>query len=69
MPEYYEIKVKGHLDQRWSEGFAGLNLTSLNPFTAGSIASGTGSAALPGAVPCADGLIVSHSHVAWMHKK
>lgn len=27
MPEYYEIKVKGHLDQRWSEWFAGLTLT------------------------------------------
>jgi hypothetical protein len=27
MPEYYEIKVKGHLDQRWSEAFAGLQLT------------------------------------------
>ena len=29
MPEYYEIKVRGHLDQQWSEGFAGLNLTHL----------------------------------------
>jgi hypothetical protein len=29
MPEYYEIKIKGHLDQRWSEGFAGLTLTHL----------------------------------------
>ena len=29
MPEYYEIKVKGHLDQRWSEAFADLNLTYL----------------------------------------
>jgi hypothetical protein len=27
MPEYYEIKVKGYLDQRWSEAFAGLQLT------------------------------------------
>ena len=27
MPEYYEIK--GHLDQRWSERFAGLKLTHL----------------------------------------
>lgn len=27
MPEYYEIKIKGHLDQRWSEWFAGLKLT------------------------------------------
>ena len=30
MPEYYEIKIKGHLDQRWSEGFAGLKLTYLD---------------------------------------
>lgn len=29
MPEHYEIKIKGHLDQRWSEWFAGLNLTYL----------------------------------------
>ncbi len=29
MPEYYEINVKGHLDQRWSEWFAGLKLTHL----------------------------------------
>ena len=29
MPEYYEIKIKGHLDQRWSEWFAGLKLTYL----------------------------------------
>lgn len=29
MPEYYEIKVKGHLDQRWSEWFADLKLTHL----------------------------------------
>lgn len=29
MPEYYEIKIKGHLNQRWSEGFAGLKLTHL----------------------------------------
>lgn len=29
MPEYYEIKIKGHLDQRWSEWFAGLKLTQL----------------------------------------
>lgn len=27
MPEYYEIKIKGQLDQRWSEWFAGLKLT------------------------------------------
>lgn len=29
MPEYYEIKIKGHLDQSWSEGFANLKLTQL----------------------------------------
>jgi hypothetical protein len=29
MPEYYEIKVKGQLDQRWSEWFADLKLTYL----------------------------------------
>jgi hypothetical protein len=23
MPEYYEIKIKGHLDPRWSDWFAG----------------------------------------------
>ena len=26
MPEYYEIKIKGHLDPCWSEWFAGLKL-------------------------------------------
>lgn len=30
MPEYYEVRVRGHLDQRWSEWFAGLKLTLLN---------------------------------------
>jgi hypothetical protein len=29
MPEYYEIKIKGRLDQRWSEWFASLKLTYL----------------------------------------
>jgi hypothetical protein len=29
MPEYYEIKIKGHLDPRWSEWFAGLQLSQL----------------------------------------
>ena len=29
MPEHYEIKIKGHLDQRWSEWFAGLELSYL----------------------------------------
>ncbi|MBN2046534.1 MAG: hypothetical protein JW750_01725 [Anaerolineaceae bacterium] len=27
MPEYYEIIVEGCLDPKWSEWFAGLNLT------------------------------------------
>jgi hypothetical protein len=30
MPEYYEIKIKGHLDSRWSDWFAGLQLTHLD---------------------------------------
>ncbi len=30
MPEYYEIKIKGHLDPYWSEWFADLNLTHLD---------------------------------------
>jgi hypothetical protein len=30
MPEYYEIKLEGHLDQRWSDWFAGLKLTHLD---------------------------------------
>ncbi len=29
MPEYYEIKIKGRLDPRWSDWFAGVNLTHL----------------------------------------
>ena len=29
MPEYYEIKIKSHLDPRWSDWFAGLKLTYL----------------------------------------
>lgn len=29
MPEYYEIKIKGHLDPCWSDWFAGLTLTHL----------------------------------------
>jgi hypothetical protein len=29
MPEYYEIKIRGHLDQRWSDWLAGLQLTTL----------------------------------------
>ena len=27
MPEYYEIKIKGHLDPHWSNWFAGLKMT------------------------------------------
>jgi hypothetical protein len=30
MPEYYEIKIKGQLDPRWTEWFAGLELSHLN---------------------------------------
>ena len=29
MPEPYEIKLRGQLDQRWSESFAGLKFTYL----------------------------------------
>ena len=29
MPEHYEIKIKGYLDQSWSERFTGLKLTHL----------------------------------------
>jgi len=29
MQEYYEFKVKGHLDQVWSKWFSGLTLTRL----------------------------------------
>jgi hypothetical protein len=29
MPEHYEIKLKGHLDQRWSESFADMKFTYL----------------------------------------
>ena len=29
MSEYYEINIKGHLDERWSEWFTGLKLTYL----------------------------------------
>lgn len=30
MPDYYEIKIKGYLDTRWSDWFAGLTLTHLD---------------------------------------
>jgi len=33
MPEYYEIKIKGYLDQRWSDWFAGLKLMYLEEET------------------------------------
>ncbi len=33
MPEYYEIKIKGCLDQHWSEWFAGLQMTYLEGST------------------------------------
>ncbi|MCL4562124.1 MAG: hypothetical protein M1281_16125 [Chloroflexi bacterium] len=29
MPQYFKIKIKGHLDTSWSEWFAGLKLTHL----------------------------------------
>ena len=29
MPDYYEIKIKGHLDQRWSDWFKGMKLTHM----------------------------------------
>jgi hypothetical protein len=29
MSEHYEIKIRSHLDQRWSDWFAGLRLTYL----------------------------------------
>jgi deazaflavin-dependent oxidoreductase (nitroreductase family) len=28
MPEYYEIRIKGHLDPSWSDWFAGLHFTN-----------------------------------------
>jgi hypothetical protein len=29
VPEYYEIKIRGHLDPRWSDWFAGLKVMHL----------------------------------------
>ena len=29
MPQYYEIKVRGHLDHYWADWFAGVELTHL----------------------------------------
>jgi hypothetical protein len=40
MPEYYEIKIKGHLDPYWSEWFSGLELAHLegdNTLLSGSL--------------------------------
>ena len=39
MPEYYEIKIKGHLDEHWSDSFADLKLTHLEGD--GTLLSGT----------------------------
>jgi hypothetical protein len=39
MPEYYEIKIMGHLDERWLDWFAGLKLTHLEGD--GTLLSGT----------------------------
>ena len=39
MPEYYEIKIKGHLDEHWSYSFADLKLTHLEGD--GTLLSGT----------------------------
>jgi hypothetical protein len=39
VPEYYEIKIKGHLDLRWSDWFAGLELTYIEED--GTLLSGT----------------------------
>jgi hypothetical protein len=30
MPQYYEIKIQGHLDPLWADWFAGLALTHLD---------------------------------------
>ena len=30
MPYYYELKIKGHLDPRWTQWFTGLKLTHLD---------------------------------------
>ena len=29
MPEYYEVKIQGYLDQYWSDWFTGLKVTHL----------------------------------------
>lgn len=30
MPEYWEIRIKGHLDPPWSDWFSGLEITRLD---------------------------------------
>lgn len=30
MPEFYEIRIKGHFDPPWSDWFSGLELTQLD---------------------------------------
>ena len=52
MPEYYEIKIKEHLDPRWLDWFAGLKLTYLEEDT--SLLSGQlpDQAALHGLLEC-----------------
>jgi hypothetical protein len=29
-PEHYEIRIKGHLDNRWADWFEGLTITTLD---------------------------------------
>lgn len=29
MPEYYEVRIKSHLDPQWADWFAGMELTNL----------------------------------------
>jgi hypothetical protein len=48
LPEYYEIKIRGHLDPRWSDWFAGLRLTHL----------GENETLLSGSLPDLHGLLV-----------
>ncbi len=39
MPDSCEIRIKGHLDQHWMEGFAGLKMTHMQGD--GTLLSGT----------------------------
>jgi len=39
MPEYYEIKIEGHLDVHWSESLSGLKLKHLDGYQ--TLLSGT----------------------------